>query len=301
MARRLLVRMGQERGVIEMLEDKAPRTCEHVWRNLPISSFGIHAKFAGCELIIMVPYYLDTDENMNESVVGDVAYYPGRQTICMWYGPAAALGKAPTFGRIVEGIDALRGAAERILREGSLPASITRLEDNASYAVSPSLEPQAGQPQVRSYITFLKKFVNDTWDNEPDDLRRLREHSRPPMGNLPCMLYANFDLFWAGENLQVCREMAKNRSLPLDSLNKMAGALLRRASGRLRLLQKWSVSNTPEAIDDVAAFLDGEGVSNYADFITLMEYVILATGRMANWVDRAIPWADLDASLALHR
>lgn len=301
MGRKLEVTFGPERGVIEMLEDQAPRTCAYVWDNLPVSSFGTHAKFAGCELIIMVPYYLDTDENMMESTVGDVAYYPGRQTICIWYGPAAALGKAPTFGRVVDGIESLRRAGERILREGSLPATICRLDRSVSYATSRALEPQVSQHQVRSHITILKKFLSDAWDAEPDDLRRLREHSRPPMGNLPCMIYANFDLFWAGENLQVCRELAKSNALPLDSLNKIAAATLRRTSARLRLLSKWSVSNTPVVLDDVAAFLWDQGVSNNADFITLMEYVILAVGRMANWVDRAIPWTDLDASLALRR
>jgi hypothetical protein len=301
LGRKLEVTLGQECGVIEMLDDKAPRTCEYIWQNLPVTSFGTHAKFAGCELIIMVPYYLEADENPMESTIGDVAYYPGRQTICIWYGPAAALGKAPTFGRVVEGIESLRRAGERILREGSVPATISRLDHSFSYSTAQLPEPQVKQAGVRSCITFLKKFLNDIWDNEPDDLRRLREHSRPPMGNLPCVIYANFDLFWAGENLQVCRELAKSKALPLDSLNKIAAAQLQRTSARLRLLSKWSVSNTPAVLDDIAAFLWDQGVSNDTDFITLIDYVILAVGRMANWVDKVIPWTDLDASLALRK
>lgn len=301
MARRFEVILGGERGVVEMLEDKAPRTCEYFWQNLPVESFSIHAKFAGSELIVMVPYYLDTDENMQKSVMGDVAYYPGRQTLCMWYGPAAALGKAPTFGRIVEGIDALARAGARILEEGSVPASVRRLGHEGNGYVTVPREPEAAQQKVRSYIVYLRKLLTDIWDNEPDDLVRLRQHSRPPMGNLPCLLYANFDLFWAGENLEVCRGLAKEGAMPLPQLNKMAGMMLRRTAGRLRLLSRWSVMDTPAFIDDIADFLCNEGVSNERDFIKLIEHVILAIGRMANWTDRAIPWSQLDSSLKLRR
>ncbi len=301
LARRFEVILGGERGVVEMLEDKAPRTCEYVWQNLPVESFSIHAKFAGAELIVMVPYYLDTEENMQESVLGDVAYYPGRQTICMWYDAAAALGKAPTFGRIVEGIDALARAGARILQEGSVLATIRRLDGEASSGIRMPQELEATQPQVRSYIAYLRKFVSDAWDQEPEDMARLRRHSRPVMGNIPCLLYANFDLFWAGENLQVCRNLAKEGSMPLPYLNRMAGALLQRTAARLTLLSKWSVTNTPAMLNELAEFLLGEGVSNERDFVKLMEHTCLAVGRMANWTDRAIPWSHLDSSLTLCR
>ena len=33
------------------------------------------------------------------------------------------------------------------------------------------------------------------------------------MGNLPCVLYCNFDLFWAGEQLQVVRQAALDGEL----------------------------------------------------------------------------------------
>lgn len=301
LGRRIEVMLGGERGIVEMLEDKAPRTCEHVWQHLPVESFCIHAKFAGSELIVMAPYYLDTDENTQESVMGDVAYYPGRQTLCMWYGPAAALGKAPTFGRIVEGIDALARAGARILREGSLPAVVRRLDGEAKSSVMLPQEPEPEQAQVRSYIAYLKRFLNYEWDREPEDMVRARQHQRPAMGNIPCLLYANFDLFWAGENLEVCRGLAKDGAIPLQHVNKMAGRLLRRTAGRLRLLSKWSFTDTPAVIEDVANFLCDEGVSNERDFVKLIEQTILAIGRMANWTDRAIPWSDLDSSLTLRR
>lgn len=301
MSRKFEVVLGGERGVVEMLDDKAPRTCEYFWQNLPVESFCIHAKFAGSELIVMVPYYLDTDENMHESVVGDVAYYPGRQTLCMWYGPAAALGKAPTFGRIVEGLDNLARAGSTILETGSLPASVRRLDDSGSSRRFTDLALDAAQPNVRSYLVYLKKFIGDIWDKEPDDMRRMREHQRPPMGTTPCLFYANFDLFWAGENLQVCRSLAIEGTMPLPYVNRIAGELLRRTTARLKLLSKWAVGDTLAVIDDIADFLCDEGVSNERDFVKLLDQLSVAIGRMANWTDRAIPWPSLDRSLTLYR
>ena len=55
-------------------------------------------------------------------------------------------------------------------------------------------------------VAELRQFTADRWGGEPPDVQRLRTFSLPPMGNLPCVLYCNFDLFWAGEQLQVAAD-----------------------------------------------------------------------------------------------
>src|SRR4029079_14898741 len=40
----------------------------------------------------------------------------------------------------------------------------------------------------------LREFTCDGWIGEPPDVAALRRFTLPPMGNLPCVLYCNFDL-----------------------------------------------------------------------------------------------------------
>ena len=44
-------------------------------------------------------------------------------------------------------------------------------------------------------VEDLREFTVDRWIGEPPDVAALRRFTLPPMGNLPCVLYCNFDLF----------------------------------------------------------------------------------------------------------
>jgi hypothetical protein len=52
-------------------------------------------------------------------------------------------------------------------------------------------------------VEELREFTVDRWIGEPPDVAALRRFTLPPMGNLPCVLYCNFDLFWG------CRSCAR--------------------------------------------------------------------------------------------
>ena len=87
----------------------------------------------------------------------------------------------------------------------------------------------------------LRDYIQNCWTHEPADIETLRSVLRPPMGNLPCCFYANFNLFWAGENLQVCRQMVKDNVLPVQVVGQIVAGLLERHAARL---EKWSMNET---------------------------------------------------------
>jgi len=87
----------------------------------------------------------------------------------------------------------------------------------------------------------LRVYIARCWLHEPADITQLRSLSRPPMGNLPCCFYANFNLFWAGENLQVCRQLVKDGGLPVQVVCQTVAGLLERHAARL---EKWSMTET---------------------------------------------------------
>ena len=79
-------------------------------------------------------------------------------------------------------------------------------------------------------VEELREFTTERWLGEPPDVTTLREFSLPPMGNLPCVLYCNFDLFWAGEQLQVVRQAALDGDLRLPELCSVTAMLLERTA-----------------------------------------------------------------------
>jgi hypothetical protein len=96
-------------------EEKAPGICGKMEACLPLKSVALHAKFAGQELIVMVPFYSEPENEILNVASGDVGYYPGRQTICIFYGNTVPFGKVSVFAKIEGGLDILKEAGERIL------------------------------------------------------------------------------------------------------------------------------------------------------------------------------------------
>ena len=97
-------------------------------------------------------------------------------------------------------------------------------------------------------IARLDAFTELVWRSEPNEVRRLRQLSRPPMGQLPGIFYACFNLFWLGEEMQTLRDKAKAGAYPVAVLNDLLGTLCARHSGRL---SKWYLVDSLELLGDV--------------------------------------------------
>jgi hypothetical protein len=154
---------------------------------------------------------------------------------------------------------------------------------------------QAGMSTVR-VLQLLERFTAAVWPREPADVRELRSFRLPPMGNLPCVIYANFDLFWAGEMLQVCRDAAKQEKLALPQLNLMAGLMLKRAAARLG---KWKMTDTVRLMVTVARYFEDGGTHSPQEFLRVVESTLVALDRVQSAIDAMIPWSKLDSSLRL--
>ncbi len=145
-------------------------------------------------------------------------------------------------------------------------------------------------------IARLDAFTELVWRSEPNEVRRLRQLSRPPMGQLPGIFYACFNLFWLGEEVQTLRDKAKAGTYPVAVLNDILATLCARHSGRLA---KWYLVDSLELLGDVQRFLEGPGTASHDEFRRLTESLLVAIDRIQAWVDRMIPWHTLDANLEL--
>jgi len=116
-------------AVIELFEDHAPRTAQKISRLLPITVPLCHAKFAGDELMFMIPAVIEPEFFKPSIEAGDVLYYPIQQTICLFFSDhILPFGQGPfnTIGKIVEGMTDLAQLAEFIAQEGFQWAQFTK-------------------------------------------------------------------------------------------------------------------------------------------------------------------------------
>jgi hypothetical protein len=115
-----------EAEVIEadLLEDEAPRICRYMRAVLPLDGTMVHAKFAGEETIVMVPFFADQENPKLNVVPGDIGYYPGRQTICLFYGETKPFGEVSYFARVSSNLDGLARCGRKLLEVGHLPVRL---------------------------------------------------------------------------------------------------------------------------------------------------------------------------------
>lgn len=149
---------------------------------------------------------------------------------------------------------------------------------------------------VTELVDELRQFTAENWVGEPPDVKRLRGFNLPPMGNLPCVVYCNFDLFWAGEQLQVCRQAALAGDLRLPELTEVSALLLDRIAARTA---KWEMADTVALMRTAAAALREWRPDSAQEFAVVIEHLMMAIDRIQAAVDAIIPWNDLDKGVRL--
>lgn len=282
---------GFEAIQAKLLTEKAPGICREVVSHLPIKSFAVHAKFAGEELITMVPFLAEPENEILDVSPGDIGYYPGRQTFCLFYGNVVPFGKVSVFASVIDPLEKLRSVASRLMRHTTLSVLIHgSVEDLDSQPRNASLVEREIYTQR---VPFIEEFKNAIWEMAPTDLDRLTKVWRPPMGNLPCVLYACFNLFWLGEELQVARQQARDQSLPLPSIQKAISDLLLRHAARL---EKWQMTDGSEFLRRLSnLFL--HDIMDFEACGSAIDQALIAVDRLQSWVDTLVPWSQLDSRL----
>jgi len=52
MGRKIVFELGGTKGVAEMYDEEVPKTCEAIWKILPVEGMSIHANWAGREIML---------------------------------------------------------------------------------------------------------------------------------------------------------------------------------------------------------------------------------------------------------
>ena len=274
---------------IVLLDDAAPTICSAFRACLPLDSFAVHAKFAGEELIAMLPFYEGPENEVPSVAPGDIGYYSARQTLCLFYGEIMPFASVSLFARVhPDDLDTAQEAGRAVLSGG--PAAVSIGDEQGSKA-------PLRRGLVASIESEVLQALDDIWSREPADVSALRTFDRPPMGNMPCVLYANFDLFWIVENLLVFRGLASDEALSPRQLARTMAALTRKTQNRLA---HWGFPEACALLGRVSDHLDQSPRPTRRGLVALIDGLVLYTNRLQAWVDAMAPWGDMD-SLGLAR
>jgi len=129
MTTEITILIGQEECTAELLTEQAPRICAAIEQALPLHSILSHAKLVDREVFFPVPFFIDDQENMKVSEKGDLAFWNGRQTFCIFFDDMTPLGATPTFGRITANLADLQKEAAKVWENPGTPITIKKKED----------------------------------------------------------------------------------------------------------------------------------------------------------------------------
>ena len=113
MPKELKMRVGAEVAKITLLEDEAPETCRKVLECLPLKGNLIHAKIAGKEFFFKAPFFCDPENQVQAQLAGNIGYYDGANSICVFYEAEPGIGSVNLFARISENLSGIQKEGEK--------------------------------------------------------------------------------------------------------------------------------------------------------------------------------------------
>jgi len=115
MERQLNLRVGDEVASFVLFEDKAPDTCRKLVESLPLKSVAIIAKVAGLEIMMPVPFFVDTggENEVTAQEPGNVCFVPGSQNVCIFCEDLPGLGPCSWIGKITENLEGIQREARK--------------------------------------------------------------------------------------------------------------------------------------------------------------------------------------------
>ena len=113
MSKELRLRVADEVAKIVLLEDEAPETCRKLTASLPLKGNLIHAKIAGKEFFFKAPFFCDPENQVQPQQAGNIGYYDGANSICVFYEAEPGIGTVNLFARIIENLSGIQKEGEK--------------------------------------------------------------------------------------------------------------------------------------------------------------------------------------------
>ena len=123
----IVIEVAGERIRATLLFDQAPVTANAIYDLLPLSGTVNHARLAGDELMFPIRTYLGPENQSKAQRAGNIAYWPDRMIIAMFYGDTGGVGLTNVFARVAaEDMEAFRRAGDHVWKNQGVELRIER-------------------------------------------------------------------------------------------------------------------------------------------------------------------------------
>ncbi|MFN2290240.1 MAG: cyclophilin-like fold protein [Anaerolineae bacterium] len=134
MEKEIRIVIGGEECRAELLVEEAPHICAAIVAALPLNGVLSHAKLVDREVFFPIPFFIDEQENLKTSEKGDLAFWNGRQSVCIFFDDMVPLGATPTFGRITANLEGFQREAAKVWEAPGTKITFDRLSASAGRA-----------------------------------------------------------------------------------------------------------------------------------------------------------------------
>ena len=123
----IVIKVAGEEIRATLLLDEAPVTASSIRDLLPLSGTVNHARLAGDELMFPIRTYLGPENQSKAQRAGNIAYWPDRMIIAMFYGDTGGVGLTNIFARVAaDDMDAFRRAGDFVWKNQGVELRIER-------------------------------------------------------------------------------------------------------------------------------------------------------------------------------
>src|SRR5579862_1858714 len=124
-SRTIEIELAGERIPVALLTEEAPKTCEAILQALPLQGTANHARLAGDEIMFPVRTFVPPENQSKAQQVGNVAYWPDRMIVCIFYGETEGVGPTNVFGRVSGNFEGLARAGDAVWKKQGAVMRIT--------------------------------------------------------------------------------------------------------------------------------------------------------------------------------
>jgi hypothetical protein len=286
MLRELKLRVGDEVATVVLFEDKAPKSCKRLVESLPLKSTAIIAKVAGLEIMIRVPYFLDTggENEITAQEAGNVCFVPGAQNVCVFCDQLPGLGPCSWIGKITENLEGIQREARKCKQQQGAAVDIYEAE-------RPDNPPKSGMPG-KTLTGKLRAVRERMWTEKPREIAEALDKSKGYTDSWDSSffptLYAWEETVASRNTFLTLRTVLLESGTDLNTVKRIAKHLLDLYVSYFRMT---NMRDTMELLREVSG--EVEKLSSKGELQELLEELIRYVGRLHYWIEPLMPWGEI--------
>ncbi len=113
----IVIKVAGEEIPARLLFDEAPNTSSAIAGLLPLFGTVNHARLAGDELMFPIRTYIPPENQSKAQEAGNIAFWPDRMIIAMFYGNTEGVGLTNVFAKVTGNLEGMSRAGEVVWKE----------------------------------------------------------------------------------------------------------------------------------------------------------------------------------------